>query len=48
VPVTNVLITLLTAGIYLHGGWRKKRLLDEEEELTGKVSEEILIGEGGR
>ena len=48
VPVTNVLITLLTAGIYLHGGWRKKRLLDEEEELTGRVSEEILIGEGGR
>ena len=31
VPVTNVLITLLTAGIYLHGGWRKKRLLDVEE-----------------
>lgn len=47
-PITNVLITLLTAGIYLHGDWRKKRLLDEEEELTGRVSEEILIGEGGR
>jgi Na+-driven multidrug efflux pump len=47
-PITNVLITLVTAGIYLHGGWRKKRLLDEEDELTGKVSEEILIGEGGR
>jgi hypothetical protein len=47
-PITNVLITLMTAGIYLHGGWRKKRLLDEEEELTGRVSEEILFGEGRR
>ena len=48
VPVTNVLITLLTAGIYLHGGWRKKRILDDEEMLTEKVSEEILSGEGSR
>jgi hypothetical protein len=33
--MSNVLITLMMAGIYLHGGWRKKRLLEEEEELTG-------------
>ncbi len=47
-PVTNVLTALITAAIYLHGGWRKKRLLDAEEVLTEKVSEEILASEGGR
>ena len=30
-------------GVYVRGDWRKKRLLDEEEVLTGKVSEEILV-----
>jgi hypothetical protein len=29
----------------VRGDWRKKRLLDEEDVLTGKVSEEILVGE---
>ena len=38
----------LIRGIYAKGDWKKKRLLDEEDELTGKVTEEILIGEGGR
>ncbi|MBS0539364.1 MAG: MATE family efflux transporter [Proteobacteria bacterium] len=47
-PVANILITLVAAAIYLHGGWRKKRLLDDEEVLTGKVSEEILSSESPR
>jgi putative MATE family efflux protein len=47
-PISTVLITVLTAGIYMHGGWRRKRLLDDEEVVTGKVSEDILVGEGGR
>jgi putative MATE family efflux protein len=44
-PVSNVVTALLTVGVYVRGDWRKKRLLDEEEVLTGKVSEEILVGE---
>jgi Na+-driven multidrug efflux pump len=47
-PVANVVVTAITACIYLHGGWRKKRILDDEEVLTEKVSEEILSGEGSR
>ena len=46
--MSTVAITLITAGIYVHGGWRKKRLLDDEEVLTAEVTEEILVGEGGR
>ena len=44
-PVTNVVIALITGCIYVHGGWRRKRLLDDEEVLTGKVTEEILKDE---
>jgi len=47
-PIATVVIALLTAGIYLHGGWRKKRILDDEEVLTGKVSEDILSNESPR
>ena len=47
-PISTVVITLITTAIYVHGGWRKKRLLDDEEVLTGKVSEEILTDGGGR
>ena len=47
-PIANIVVTLITACIYLHGGWRKKRILDDEEMLTGRVSEEILSGEGSR
>ncbi len=46
-PVSNVAITLITVCIYMHGGWRKKRLLDSEEVLTDEVTEKILSGESG-
>jgi hypothetical protein len=32
-------------GIYAKGDWKKKRLVDEEDKLTEKVSEEILTEE---
>jgi len=47
-PAATVVTTLLTASVYVHGGWKKKRILDDEEILTEQVSEEILVGEGGR
>jgi len=47
-PVTNAVVALITLGVYVKGDWKKKRLLDEEEALTTKVSDEILSGEGAR
>lgn len=44
-PVANVVIALITIGVYAKGDWKKKRLLDEEEVLTGKVTDEILTRE---
>ena len=47
-PAANVAISLVTICIYAKGDWKKKRLLDEEEALTRRVSEEILVDEGVR
>jgi putative MATE family efflux protein len=47
-PIANITIALITLGVYAKGDWKKKRLLDEEEVLTTKVSDEILSGEGAR
>jgi putative MATE family efflux protein len=47
-PAANVTIALITLGVYAKGDWKKKRLLDEEEVLTTKVSDEIMSGEGAR
>jgi Na+-driven multidrug efflux pump len=47
-PATNVVIALITIGVFAKGDWKTKRLLDEEEVLTTKVSDEILSGEGVR
>ena len=47
-PAANVVIGLITLCVYAKGDWKKKRLLDEEEVLTHKVSDEILSGEGVR
>jgi Na+-driven multidrug efflux pump len=47
-PITNLTIALITLGVYGKGDWKKKRLLDEEEVLTTKVSDEILKGEQRR
>jgi putative MATE family efflux protein len=44
-PATNVAIALVTLGVYARGDGKKKRLLDEEEVLAGKVSDETLVGE---
>ena len=44
-PIANVVISLITICVYAKGDWKKKRLLDEEEVLTGKVTDEILTGE---
>jgi len=47
-PIANIIVMLTVAGTLLAGGWKKKRILDDEEMLTGEVSEEILANEGSR
>ena len=48
-PIANVTIALITIGVYAKGDWKKKRLIEtEEDELAGKVTEEILVGESTR
>jgi putative MATE family efflux protein len=44
-PATNVAIALVTLCVFAKGDWKKKRLLDEEDVLTTKVSDEALSGE---
>ncbi|MFZ2029776.1 MAG: MATE family efflux transporter [Vitreimonas sp.] len=46
IPSAQIIIALITLGIYAKGDWKKKRLVDDEDKLTGKVSEEILAEEG--
>jgi putative MATE family efflux protein len=47
-PISYVLITLVTMGVYAKGDWKRKRLTDPEDELTDRVTEEILAEEGMR
>jgi len=47
-PISNVIIALITVGVYAKGDWKKKRLTGEEELLAGKVTEDILAEEGTR
>jgi putative MATE family efflux protein len=47
-PATNVAIALVTYAVSAKGDWKKKRLLDDEEMLTAKVSDEILSSENPR
>jgi putative MATE family efflux protein len=45
-PIAQIVIALITIGVYAKGDWKKKKLVDPEEKLTEKVSEEILTEEG--
>lgn len=40
-PATYVIIALITMGIYAKGDWKKKRLTDENDELTRETNMEI-------
>jgi putative MATE family efflux protein len=48
VPISTVLICLITIAVFAKGDWRKKRLIDEEEKLMNKVTDEILSDESPR
>ncbi len=47
-PVSNVLMALITAGVYAKGDWKRKRLVEPEAALEEQVSSEIILEEGVR
>jgi len=47
-PVTNVITALIAWAIFRKGDWKKKRLTDEDAELTRRVADDILTEEGVR
>jgi putative MATE family efflux protein len=48
IPISNVVIVLITMAVYARGGWRRKKLLAPEEVLTAQATEDILAGEAPR
>lgn len=46
--ITNIATALITLAWYAKGDWKKTKLMTPEENLTEKVSEEIIIEEGVR
>jgi Na+-driven multidrug efflux pump len=44
-PISQTVIALITMGVYARGDWKKKKLVDDEDRLSEKVSEEILSEE---
>jgi putative MATE family efflux protein len=45
-PVSNIIIALITMGVFSKGDWKKKRLTDEESKLTTEVAQEAAVDEG--
>jgi putative MATE family efflux protein len=45
-PVSNIIIAMITMAVYAKGDWKNKRLTDEVDGLTNKVTDEILSDEG--
>jgi len=38
----------ITPSLHAKDDWKKKRLIEPEEEIAGKVTEDILVGEVSR
>lgn len=47
-PISTVLTFLITVIVFARGGWRRRKLLSEDERLTNKVTDEILSDESPR
>jgi len=47
-PIATVLIFFVTITVFAKGGWRKKRLIGDEEKLRNRVTDEILSDEAPR
>lgn len=47
-PISTVLTFVITVAVFARGGWRRKKLLSDEEQLTNRVTDEILSDEAPR
>jgi putative MATE family efflux protein len=47
-PVSNLVISLVSLGLFARGSWKNKRLTEEDENLARKVTQEIFAEEGAR
>jgi putative MATE family efflux protein len=47
-PISTVLIFFVTIAVFAKGGWRKRRLIGDEEKLRNRVTDEILSDEAPR
>ncbi len=47
-PISAVLTFAITVAVFVRGGWRRKKLLTDEERLVNKVTDEILSDEAPR
>jgi Na+-driven multidrug efflux pump len=45
-PISNVIMALITLGVYAKGDWKKKRLAEPEAVLAEKVVEETFVDTG--
>jgi Na+-driven multidrug efflux pump len=45
-PITNVIIVLITMGVYAKGDWKTKRLTRAEDQRATQVANEIIVEEG--
>jgi putative MATE family efflux protein len=45
-PLSNIMIALITMGVYAKGDWKNTRLTKGKEQLEEKTTEETLIEEG--
>jgi putative MATE family efflux protein len=48
IPISNVLIVLITLGVYAKGDWKKKKLTQPDDAIAIEVTNEILAEEGTR
>ncbi|MBB4636074.1 MATE family efflux transporter [Longimicrobium terrae] len=47
-PITYTITVLVTLAVYARGDWKRKRLAEPEEELTERVTADIMAGESVR
>jgi putative MATE family efflux protein len=45
-PISNVLIALVTVGVYAKGDWKRTRLTEPDDALTGQIATELIAEEG--
>ena len=45
-PISNVIVVLVTAGIYAKGDWKRTRLVGDDDRLAGRIASEVNAEEG--